>query len=203
MTRNHWFLPDEPDVLGLLGRQISETLRGLDALADWGGGDESAAQAVREAEHRGDEAKREALSAVTTSFVTPIEPEDLYALSQGIDWLLNRARDLVNEAEAMRTGPDGPIAEMLTMLPQALGEIQHAISHLASDPDAATAHANAAIETQHRLERAYYAGMAALLENPDQRDRIAKRELYRHISRLGETVQQIAERVIYSVMKES
>ena len=45
--------------------------------------------------------------------------------------------------------------------------------------------------------------MATLLENPDQRDRIAKRELYRHISRLGETEQQIAERVIYSVMKES
>jgi len=203
MTRKHWFLPDEPDVLGLLARQISETLRGLDALADWARGDEAAAEGVREAESRGDEAKREVLSAVTASFVTPIEPEDLYALSQGIDWLLNRARDLVNEAEAMRTAPDEAIAAMVTRLGQSLREIDDAVAHLTSDPDVATASANAAIATEHALERVYYEGMAALLENPDQRDRIAKRELYRHIARLGDAELQIAERVIYSVMKES
>lgn len=203
MTKHHWFLPDEPDVLGLLGRQISETLRGLDALVDWAGGDASAASAVREAEHRGDDAKREVLSAVSGSFVTPIEPEDLFALSQGIDWLLNRARDLVNEAEAMDMAPDGTIAEMVRMLGESLQEIERAIAQLTSDPSAATASASAAIETEQGLERVYYQGMAALLENPDQRERIAKRELYRHIARLGDAELQIAERVIYSVMKES
>ena len=99
--KHHWFVPDDPDVLGLLGRQIDATLQGLDALALWAGGDASAAAAVRAAEHAGDVAKQEVLSAVTESFVTPIEPEDLFALSQGIDLLLNRSRDLVNEAEAM------------------------------------------------------------------------------------------------------
>ena len=201
--RHHWFLPDAPDVLGLLGQQVAETLRGLDALVAWAGGDESAAATVRDAETRGDEARRAVLSAVTTSFVTPIEPEDLYALSQGIDWLLNRARDLVNEAEAMDMAPDQTIAAMVAMLGVSLREIEHAIANLTSDPDTATASANAAIATEHGLQRTYYAGMAALLENPSQRERIAKRELYRHIARLGDAELQIAERVIYSVMKES
>ena len=44
--------------------------------------------------------------------------------------------------------------------------------------------------------------MLALLDNPDQRDRIAKRELYRLIARLGEAEVEVAERVIYAVMKE-
>ncbi len=203
MTKHHWFLPDEPDVLGLLGRQIGETLGGLDALVDWAGGDASSASAVREAERRGDDAKREVLSAVSSSFVTPIEPEDLFALSQGIDWLLNRARDLVNEAEAMDMAPDETIAEMVTMLGESLREIERAITQLTSDPSAAAASATAAIETEQGLERTYYQGMAALLENPDQRERIAKRELYRLVARLGDAELQIAERVIYSVMKES
>ena len=134
MTRHRWFLPDEPDVLGMMQRQITETLGGLDALAAWAAGDVSAAAGVREAERRGEQRKREVIGAISTAFVTPIEPEDLFALSQGIDWLLSRSRDLVNEAEAMDMGPDEVIAEMVAMLADSLREIEQAIARLASDP---------------------------------------------------------------------
>ena len=130
MTRHRWFLPDEPDVLGMMQRQITETLGGLDALAAWAAGDVSAAAGVREAERRGEQRKREVIGAISTAFVTPIEPEDLFALSQGIDWLLSRSRDLVNEAEAMDMGPDEVIAEMVAMLADSLREIEQAIARL-------------------------------------------------------------------------
>jgi len=200
--KHHWFVPDDLDVLGLLGRQIEATLAGLDALARWGAGDPAAAAAVRAAEHGGDATKHEVLSAVTESFVTPIEPEDLFALSQGIDSLLNRSRDLVNEAEAMGVEPDATIGQMASLLGDCLREIAAAVGALTVDPDAATESANAAIRTEHGLQRVYYEGMAALLENPEQRDRIAKRELYRLLARLGEAEVEVAERVIYAVMKE-
>ena len=45
--------------------------------------------------------------------------------------------------------------------------------------------------------------MAALLRVGDRNERIARRELYRSCARLGETVVDVAERVIYAVMKES
>jgi hypothetical protein len=54
-----------------------------------------------------------------------------------------------------------------------------------------------------RLEYAYHAGMADLLEIEDRSERIARRALYRGCSRLGETVVDVAERVVYAVMKES
>ena len=126
--KHHWFVPDDPDILGLLGRQIDATLQGLDALALWAGGDASAAAAVRAAEHAGDVAKQEALSAVTELFVTPIEPEDLFALSQGIDLLLNRSRDLVNEAEAMGATPDATMGEMARLLGVCLREVAEAMA---------------------------------------------------------------------------
>ena len=112
MRHGRWFLPETPDVLGLLRRQVAVTVEGVDAFAAWAAGDVTAAEGVRDAEHRGDAAKRELLSALRAAFVTPVEPEDVFALSRGIDWVLNYARDLVNESEAMAcprscTGPAG------------------------------------------------------------------------------------------------
>jgi uncharacterized protein len=203
MTRPRWFLPETPDVLGLLRRQVEVTIEGLHAFERWAAGDSAAAESVRDAEHRGDEAKRELLTMVRAAFVTPIEPEDAFALSSGIDRLLNYARDLINESEAMACPPDERIAAMGTQLGLALRHIDDAIDHLGSNADGATVAADAAIREERALEHLYYEGMAGLLEVGDRNERIARRELYRSCSRLGETVVDIAERVVYAVMKQT
>ena len=203
MRTRRWFLPETPDVLGLLRGQVAVTIEGLDAFAAWAAGDPAAADVVRDAERRGDVAKRDLLVALRTAFVTPIEPEDVFALSRGIDRLLNDARDLINESEAMACPPDARIAEMASLLASALRHIDTAVASLGSDADAATEAADAAITLERRLEHAYYAGMANLLEVEDRNERIARRELYRSCSRLGETVADVAERVVYAVMKQS
>lgn len=77
MTHKRWFLPETPDVLGMLRRQMAVTIDGVDAFARWAAGDAAAGQAVRDAERQGDDAKRDLLSALREAFVTPIEPEDL------------------------------------------------------------------------------------------------------------------------------
>jgi len=203
MRTRRWFLPETPDVLGLLRGQLAVTIEGLDAFGAWAADDPAAADAVRDAEHRGDMAKRELLVALRTAFVTPIEPEDVFALSRGIDRLLNDARDLINESDAMACPPDGRIAEMARLVGGALRQIDRSIAGLGTDDDQATEAADAAIAQARRLERVYYEGMAALLEVGDRNERIARRELYRSCSHLGETVVDVAERVVYAVMKQS
>jgi uncharacterized protein len=203
VKRGRWFLPDAPDVIGLLRRQLAVTIEGLDALVAWAGGDTSSSSAVRTAEARGDKAKRELLEAIRDSFVTPIAAEDLFALSRGIDWILNHARDLIEEAEAMDCAPDAGIAEMSRLLGQACRSIDDGVGQLDSDPDRATAAADAAIEIERTLEHVYYRGMAGLLEVDDVRERISRRELYRRCSHIGEQVIDVAERIVYAVVKES
>ena len=203
MRSRRWFLPETPDVLGLLRSQVAVTIEGLEAFGAWAAGDPAAAEVVRHAEHRGDLAKRDLLIALRTAFVTPIEPEDVFALSRGIDRLLNYARDLINESEAMACPPDARIASMATLVVDALRQIARAVAGLGSDDDEATEAADAAIAQARRLEHVYYEGMAALLEVTDRNERIARRELYRSCSRLGETVVDVAERVVYAVMKQS
>jgi uncharacterized protein len=203
MTRGHWFLPETPDVLGLLRDQVGVTIEGMDAFVAWAGGDMTAADVLRDTGERGDEAERALLNALRAAFVTPLEPEDVFALSRGVDRILDYTRDVVIESEVMASPPDAVIAEMAGLLRQAVRDVDRALASLASDVDAATDAADAAINTERGLERAYYNGMGALLGVENRGERIARRELYRRCDRIGEVVIDVAERVVYAVVKQS
>jgi uncharacterized protein len=198
-----WFLPDTPDVIGLLRQQTAVTIEGLEALVAWAAGDAAAAQILRDAEPRGDAAKREVLNALREAFILQLEPEDVFTLSRGLDWILDHARDLIEEAEAMSVTPDAGISEMAKLLVEAARQVDEAIGHLGSDDDRATAAADAAIKTARRLEHFYYRDTAKLLEVEDRGERIGLRELYRRCDRISEVVIEVAERIVYAVVKES
>ena len=203
MTKRRWFLPDAPDLLGQLRSQAAITHSGLESFAAWAAGDESAGDALPEIEHRGDAEKRALLDELSDAFVTPIEPEDLFALSRGIDWILDYARDLVSESRAMSSAPDARLAEMAALLRDAVGHIDDAVGSLGSDGQAAKAAADEAIRAERQLEYAYYSGMAELLKVDARDERISSRELYRRCARIGDEVIDVAERIIYAVVKES
>ena len=203
MKRGHWFLPESPDVIGLLRRQLAVTIEGVDAFAVWARGDAAAVLTLREAAPRGEAAKRELLQAVRDAFIIPLEPEDVFALSSGIDWILDLSVDVVSESEVMAAGPDAGIAEMANGLAEAMRRIDSAVELLGSDRAKATEAADSALAAERELEQAYYRGMGALLEVSDMRERISRRELYRRCGRIGEVVINVAERVIYAVMKGS
>jgi uncharacterized protein Yka (UPF0111/DUF47 family) len=203
MPRRRWFLPESPDLLGMLRQQLAVSMAGLDAFAAWAGGDADAAARVRELEHRADDVRRDLHEALRDAFVTPLEPEDLFALSRGLDRILNQAKDLVRESEVMDCPPDPALAEMAALLAAAVRGLDDAIARLQPRAGDATDAADAAIKQARRLERVYRAAMARLLEVDDLREVMARRELYRRCSRMGEAAVDVAERVLYAVVKES
>lgn len=203
VSPKHWFLPETPDVLGQLRDQLAVTIEGVDALTEWAAGEPYPAAEVREIEARGDIAKRDLLNALREAFVTPLEPEDLFTLSRGIDWILNGVGDLVGEAEVLDCGPDEGIAEMAELLAEAVRELDVAIAQLDSSADQATAGADRAIVAVRGMHRAYYRGLAGTPALDDRGERIARRELYRRCARIGETVVDVAERAVYAVVKQS
>ena len=203
MRRRRWFLPESPDIVGMLRRQLAITHSGTEAFAAWAAGDAAAAATVREHEHRADQARRELHTTLKDAFVTPIEPEDLFALSRGIDRIINQAKDLVRESEVMACPPDAPLAEMAALLASFTRRLDDAIARLEPHGGDATEPADAAIKEARRLERVYRAAMAELLEVDDLRQVMARRELYRRCSRMGEAAVDVAERVLYAAVKES
>jgi uncharacterized protein len=203
VRKGRWFLPETPDLLGQLRAQLAITQEGLNAFASWAAGDEAAGETLSGIEHRADAAKRELLNALREAFITPLEPEDLFALSRGIDWILDHARDLVSEAKAMKYRPDRRLAEMAELLREAVGHIAEAIDKLGVDSAGASAAADEAIRTERRMEHAYYEGMGELLEVEERQERISSRELYRGCARIGDHVIDVAERIVYSGVKET
>jgi len=198
----HWFLPESPDVIGILREQFSVTVAGVDAMVAWAHGDVTKADVVRELEHQGDEQKRELEMALTTAFTTPLEPEDLYTLSRGIEWILNLTKDLVRESELMACPPDPPLAEMCTRIAESVHLLAEAIDGLEAKSGEATEKANGALRAERQIEKVYRDAMAALLDVSDLREVTARRELYRRVARMGEVVVDVAERVWYAVVKE-
>ena len=110
-------------------------------------------KAVLGAEHEGEAAKRELLSVLRAALVTPLEPEDVFALSRGVDRILNYARDLVNESEAMdcRRMPGSRRWRTCSAWPCGTSTTRSRAS--SSDGDEATASADAAITAERQLEQ--------------------------------------------------
>jgi hypothetical protein len=199
-----WFLPEMPDVLAMLREQTAITVEGIDALVAWAEGNAEAAERLRECEHRADDCKRELRKALTLALTTPLEPEDLFELSRGLDDVLNSAKNAVREAEVMHTVPDRTMAEMAAKLADGTRSLSAAFAALADRDDAAaTAEADVAVKSQRRLEHVYRTAMSALVDVDDLREVAARRELYRRLARTSDDLVGVAERVWYSVLKKS
>jgi uncharacterized protein Yka (UPF0111/DUF47 family) len=201
-----WFLPERPDVLGMLCQQASVTGEGMAALVDWANRVPGAAQRVRDLEHQADHTKRELRLALTNAFITPIDAEDLYVMSERLDAVLNGAKDTVRESEVMAIPPDQAVAEMATQLADGVRHLGTAFERL--DPArrdkslTATEAADAAVKCQRRLERVYREAASALLNSDDVREVMGRRELYRRMSRISEILIEAADRVWYATVKE-
>jgi uncharacterized protein Yka (UPF0111/DUF47 family) len=206
--RLSWFLPENPDVLGMLRRQAEVTIEGMDALVAWASGDGSAADTVRAKEHEADDVKRALRAALRSAFITPIGAEDIYVLSERLDSVMNGAKDAVRESEIMELPPDEAITAMAALLTEGVRHLSDAFTLLAAHGgddygEAATTDADEAIKSCRQVERVYRKAMSALVKETDLREVMGRRELYRRFSRLSEDVAEVAERVWYASVKEA
>lgn len=201
----HWFLPETPDVIGMLVDQAKVTIDGMNAFAAWAAGDEASGRAVRDAEHAADALKRSLAETVRGAFTTPRDPEDLFELSRGLDEVLNGAKNTVREAEALELEPDEAMADMARHLAAGVVALHDAFSCLGEENDEAAGDAAAtAVKAQRDLERGYRKAMSALLRaSDDLREVVGRQELYRRLSEISERILAVADRVGYSMAKEA
>ena len=192
-------------MLAMLRDQAAITVEGMDTLVAWAGGDATAVDRLRDCEHRADDRKRELREALGVAFTTPLEPEDIFELSRGA-----RPRAERREERRPRGGGDADRARTrrLPRWPRS-SRREHASSPMRSPLSGrdgaalATEAATRAAKSQSRLEHVYRRAMSALIGVDDLREIAAKRELYRRLARIGDDLREVAERVWYSVLKES
>ena len=199
-----WFLSGEPDVLTLLENHVAETVTGVRAYEAWTrSSSETDARAVRDAEHAADAARRAVADALRRTLVTPLEPEDIYTMSERIDAIINGAKNVVRDADALSWKPDEAMAQMATLLVQGTEQIAEAVRLIRSDSEQASKRADGATHCARQVEKAYRAAIVALRDRAadDTLSLVTTFEAYRSQLAISDAIVHVAHRIWYSVLK--
>ncbi len=143
------------------------------------------AQAVRAIEKEADEIRRILIDELNRSFVTPIDREDIFALSRALDDVLDYMHSVVNEMDILDVEPTDYLLEMAEMVHEAAQELHMAMERLERHPAVAEDHAVRAKAIDNRMETLYATALAELFKVPKDLDHVVSmlklREIYRHM----------------------
>jgi uncharacterized protein Yka (UPF0111/DUF47 family) len=86
---------------------------------------------IKDIEHAGDELAHEVVRLINRTFVTPFDREDIFALSSGLDDILDYVDEIAETFMLYGIDAVPPAAnEMVRLLAQAIGQLQKAIGKL-------------------------------------------------------------------------
>jgi uncharacterized protein len=202
----NWFKRRPDRFLLLLVDQSAKTLEGLEALQEFmRTRDSAAAAAVTRAEKEEDELRRILIDELNRTFVTPIDREDVFALSRSIDDILDYAYSTVDEMVILDVAPNPFLQRMVTLLRDAANEIYLAMQRLKDHPAVANEHAMRAKSMENRVESVYREAIADLFNGPADPERIMQtlklREIYRHLSNCADRGDEAANTIADIVVK--
>lgn len=190
----------------LLINQAEKTLEGLVTLEQYmESGDKKDADRVLELEDEADEMRLILIDELNRTFVTPIDREDIFALSRAIDDVIDYARSTVEEMQTLELDPNPDLKRMAAVLREAGREIWLAVRHLKEHPTVASEHATRAKALENQAERLYREAVAHLFKQPqtikDLLYVLKMREVYRHLSNAADRGNETANIISDIVVK--
>lgn len=200
------FKRKEDKFLKLLIKQAETTLQGMQALEKFmtekgeGNADE-----VNKKEKEADEIRRILIDELLKTFITPIDREDIYALSRAIDDVIDYAFSTVDEMSILEVEPNNYLQEMATLLKMAANEIYLGVMRLEKNPGVASTHAYRAKSLENKVERVYREAISDLFHGPKDVEHIVEmlklREVYRHLSNAADRGDEAANIIADIVVK--
>ena len=122
------FVEDAANVLGG-ARQLEAMLRTYDEP-------EARAAEIRETEHRGDEISHDIGHRLESTFVTPFDREDIYALISGLDDVLDFIEETADTFVLYRIeAPSATAVEQASIIVKQVEQLHEALTHLETFKD--------------------------------------------------------------------
>ncbi|HLJ82921.1 MAG TPA: DUF47 family protein [Candidatus Eremiobacteraceae bacterium] len=146
------------------------------------GGDSSLPEVIDMLEHRSDELVMRMTEALKDTFVTPIDRQDLYGLTEAIDDMVVYLNNASREIGLMRVTPTPQMIEMAKILAQAARDVDRGIDALTDDPVQASDAGRAVMHAESLVENIYRDVICTLFDAEDLHRALKLREIYRHLS---------------------
>src|SRR4030043_1348284 len=198
------FSGNEGRFFDILSRQSLKTVEGLEALWNFAeSGTKDNANSVRNVEREADELRRILVEELDRTFITPLDREDIYALSGAVDDVVDYANTTVDEMEIYDVKGDEHIKDMVNILRKAARELNDAVKILKDYPKIASEHAVKAKAYENQMEKAYHLALADLFKGTDTVYMLKMREIYRHLSNAADRGDEAANIISSIVMKHS
>ncbi len=163
------------------------------------------AKRIHQLEKEADEVRRMLIDELNRTFATPIDREDIFALSRAIDDVLDYADTTVIEMDVLSVAPTHYLTNMAALLADAAEEIHLAMERLQHHPGVANEHSMRAKALENRTEGMYREAIADLfrgLKGPEEIVEMLKlREVYRHMSNAADRGDEAANIISDIVVK--
>ena len=153
---------------------------------------EKNAEGVKKIEKEADELRRVLVRDLNRTFVTPIDREDIYALSRVVDDILDYVNTTAEEMVLFKIKSDGHICKMVEILLEASKNLHGGIDTLNRDAVACEDHLLRARKAENSIEDCYRRGLVELFETDDVIKILKTREVYRHLSNAADRVVEAA-----------
>ena len=200
------FRPRSDRFINLLLQQSEFTVQGIEALHKYlEKPSEDRADEVTRLEKEADEVRRILIDELNHTFVTPMDREDIHALSRAIDDVLDYAYTTIGEMAMLEVEPNDYLKRMASLLGNAAREIHMGVLRLSDHPAVAEDHAVRAKALENRVEWVYREALAALFQMPRDVDHVVEmlklREIYRHLSNAADRGDEAANAITDIVVK--
>lgn len=191
------FKPREDKFMRLLVEQAAKTVEGMKLLEEFmEATDREVAKRLVQVEKEADEVRRILIDELNRSFVTPIDREDIFALSLTIDDILDYGYSTVDEMVILEVESNSYLRRMVSLVREAANEIYMGVLRLQDHPNVANDHAVRAKALENRVETVYREALAELFHGPTDIDHVMEmlklREIYRHLSNAADRGDQAA-----------
>jgi len=181
----------------LLMKQSEKTVQGMKVLIEYAAEPtETSAMAIDQLEGEADEIRRILIEKLNQSFVTPIDREDIFALSRTVDDILDYGYSTVYEMATLSIKPDDNLRKMVIILGEATNQIHLAVLQLGKNSEKILEHATRAKKLENRVEWAYREAVSELFKSANEvsevLDMLKMREIYRHLSNAADRIDEAA-----------
>ncbi len=160
---------------------------------------------LRQIEKDADEIRRILVDELNRTFVTPMDREDIHALSRNLDDVVDYAYSTTEEMEILGILPNDFLKRMASLLRDAAVELHLGMLRLKDHPGVTNEHAQRAKALENRVERVYREALADLFDKPQDIEHIMDilklREVYRHLSNAADRGDEAANHLSDIVVK--
>jgi len=178
----------------MLVNQAAKTEEGIAALGKFlDDPSEANAQAVKHLEEEADELRRILMDDLNRTFVTAIDREDIYVLSEEIDDVIDYAETTTEEMLIFDIKGDSYIKEMVNLLHSAAKDIHMAVKSLPRYPGVCNEHLVRIRRAENAIEKLYRKGLMELFKSSDFINILKTREVYRHLSNAADRAVEAAD----------